>query len=77
MYPHCEPPHPYPPLLAPPSYPTMRYISFGKPYSHYILVDLSLSKHTLYAYAYAMPTAAPAYFGSHLKITGFGVSFHC
>ena len=42
----------------------------------YISVDVPLSKHTLYAYAYATPAATPACFGSHLKITGSGVSFH-
>ena len=46
------------PLLAPPYYPAMLYISSGKPYIHYISVDLPLKKHSLYAYAYAMPTTA-------------------
>ena len=54
----------------------MLYISPGKPYIHYISVDLPLKKHTLYACTYAAPTAAPACFGTHLKITGSGVSFH-
>ena len=58
----------------------MPYISSGKPYIHYISVDLPLKKHTLYAYAYAAPVATPvampACFGSHLKITGSGMSFH-
>ena len=64
------------PLLALPCYPAMPYISSGKPYIHYISVDLPLKKHTLYTYAYTAPAAAPVCFGSHLKITGFGVSFH-
>ena len=63
-------------LLALPCYPAMPYISSGKPYIHNISVDLPLKKHTLYSYAYAAPIATPACFGSHLKIIGFGVSFH-
>ena len=64
------------PLLTPPCYPNMPYISSGKPYVHYISADLPLSKHTFFAYAYATLVAMPSCFGSHLKITGFGVSFY-
>ena len=64
------------PSLALPYYLAMPYISSDKPYIHYISVDLPLKKHTLYAYAYVALAAMPACFGSDLKITGSGVSFH-
>ena len=63
-------------MVALPCYPAMPYISSGKPYIHYISVDLPLKKHTLYAFDHATPVAAPTCFGSHLKITRSSVSFH-
>ena len=60
------------PLLALLCYPSTLYNFSNKPYVYYISVDLPLNKHTLYAYT----ATTFACFGSHLEITGYGVSFH-